>query len=101
MAFKMKGHLLPGPNQRKSPTKWKAPDEIFPGAKPTFVASIGWGGGKDGGGSFTKPGLSGDTWKYIGNEAYKYAAGGAKKFGKEIESFGKGLFEGGIKKFFG
>ena len=64
----MKGHSLPGPNQRKSPAKWKTPDELFPGAKPEFVVKYGWGEGK---GWDKLPGLSGGTWKYLGNEAYK------------------------------
>ena len=105
----MKGHSLPGPNQRKSPAKWKAPDEIFPGAPPEFAISLGWGGrtgatdaqgNPTGGGGFTPPGLSGGTWKYLGNEAYKGVSKGIRGFGEDIADFGKSMFKGGVKKFF-
>tara|TARA_R100001463_G_scaffold134062_1_gene195923 strand:- start:485 stop:757 length:273 start_codon:yes stop_codon:yes gene_type:complete len=88
----MHGHKI-----RKSPVKFKAPDEIFPGAPPEFVLNMGWGGGK---GWDKLPGLSGGTWKYLGNEAYKGVTKGIKGFGKEIESFGKAILKGGKKKFF-
>ena len=74
--------------QKRSPIKgWKAPEELFPGASPEFVVKLGWGGGE----GFTKPGVSAGTWKYLGNEAYKWGAGGIRKYGKELEGFAKGI----------
>ena len=100
--FKMKGHSLPGPNQRKSPAKWKAPDEIFPGAPPEFAVSFGnqsMDPNKQSGGNFGF-GLTSGTWKYLGNEAYKGVSKGIRGFGEGIADFGRGMFEGGVKKFF-
>lgn len=70
---------------------WKAPDEIFPGAPPEFVVS--WGNqsmdpNKQSGDKFSW-GLSSGTWKYLGNEAYKWGTGAVRKWGEEIENFGQ------------
>ena len=83
--------------KKSSPAKWKAPNEIFPGASPEFVVNFGWGEGK---GWDRVPGLSGGTWKYLGNEAYKGVTKQWKKVGKQIGKWGSSTIDK-TKKYLG